>query len=69
MAGVVVVGTAVAAADTTDIAPVSATAPTPPTSAENSAVPYLVGGGLGLLAGIGVGAAAVTRRRRRGEPA
>lgn len=65
MAGVVVVGSPVAAAapapvaDAADIAPVSATAP-----ADNSPLPYLAAGGLGLLAGVGFGAAIVTRRRR-----
>jgi plastocyanin len=70
MAGVVVVGSPVAAAapapvaDAADIAPVSATAPAPPASADNSPLPYLAAGGLGLLAGVGFGAAIVTRRRR-----
>ena len=69
MAGVVVVGAPVAAdaadtADAADITPVSATAPAAPVSGDNSPVPYLAAGGLGLLAGLGVGAAAVNRRRR-----
>ena len=69
MAGVVVVGSPVAAgaADTggaADITPVSATTPATPASGDNSPVPYLAAGGLGLLGGLGVGAAAVNRRRR-----
>jgi plastocyanin len=66
MAGVVIVGSPVVAgapaavADAADIAPVSATAPT---SAENSPLPSLAAGGLGLLAGVGLGAA-ISRRRR-----
>ena len=63
MAGVVVVGSSVAA-DVPDTAPVSATAPVTPAPAENSTVPYLAAGGIGLLAGLGVGAALVARRRR-----
>jgi plastocyanin len=70
MAGVVIVGSPVAAAapapvaDAADIAPVSATAPAAPTPTDNSPVPYLAAGGLGLLAGVGFGAAVVARRRR-----
>ena len=69
MAGVVVVGAPVAAgaadtADAADITPVSATTPAAPASDDNSPVPYLAAGGLGLLAGVGVGAAAMNRRRR-----
>jgi len=68
MAGVVVVGSPVAGAadtaDTADITPVSATTPAAPASADNSPVPYLAAGGVGLLAGLGVGAAVVDRRRR-----
>ncbi len=64
MAGVVVVGSPTAAADAVDIAPVSATAPVAPAPAGISPVPYLAVGGLGLLAGTGLGAAAVARRRR-----
>jgi plastocyanin len=70
MAGVVVVGSQVAAAepapvaDAADIAPVSATAPAVPTPTDNSPIPYLAAGGLGLLAGVGLGAAIVARRRR-----
>ena len=68
MAGVVIVGAPVAAAADTapaaaDIAPVAATAPAAPTSADNSPIPYLAAGGLGLLAGLGVGAVVVNRRR------
>ena len=69
MAGVVIVGAPVAAgaadtADGADITPVSATTPAAPVPGDNSPVPYLAAGGLGLLAGIGVGAAIVNRRRR-----
>lgn len=70
MAGVVIVGSPVAAtgagdtADAADITPVSATTPAAAVSADNSPVPYLAAGGLGLLAGLGVGAAVVDRRRR-----
>jgi plastocyanin len=69
MAGVVIVG-ALAAAGTdadsadADIAPVSATTPAAAPVADTSPVPYLAAGGLGLLAGLGVGAAVVNRRRR-----
>jgi plastocyanin len=68
MAGVVVVGSPVAAADTApavaDIAPVAATAPAAPTSAENSPIPYVAAGGLGLIGGLAIGAGVVNRRRR-----
>ena len=67
MAGVVIVGASAAAdaaAAPADIAPVSATAPAAPASVDNSLVPYLAVGGLGLLAGLGVGATIVARRRR-----
>ena len=69
MAGVVIVGApaaadADAAAAPAAFAPVSATAPAAPASVDNSPVPYLAAGGLGLLAGLGVGAAVVNRRRR-----
>lgn len=69
MAGVVIVGSPVAAdaadvPDTADIAPVAATAPAAPTSAENSPLPYVAAGGLGLLGGLAIGAAVVARRRR-----
>jgi hypothetical protein len=66
MAGVVIVGSPIAAgaADVPDIAPVSATTPVAPASPDNSPVPYLAAGGLGLLAGLAVGAAVVNRRRR-----
>jgi plastocyanin len=69
MAGVVIVGSPVAAAapaaiaDDADVAPVSATAPVTPTAADNSPVPYLAAGGLGLLGGFGLGAAIMRRRR------
>jgi len=63
-----VVGSPVAGAadtaDSADITPVSATTPAAPASADNSPVPYLAAGGVGLLAGLGVGAAVVDRRRR-----
>ncbi len=69
MAGVVVVGSPVAAAADTapaavDIAPVAATAPAAPTSAENSPIPYVAAGGLGLLGGLTIGCAVVAWRRR-----
>jgi MYXO-CTERM domain-containing protein len=69
MAGVVVVGAPVAAgaadtANAADITPVSATTPAAPVSGDNSPIPYLAAGGLGLLAGLGFGAALVSRRRR-----
>jgi plastocyanin len=68
MAGVVVVGSPVAAADTApaaaNIATVAATAPAAPTSAENSPIPYVAAGGLGLLGGLAIGGAVVNRRRR-----
>jgi plastocyanin len=72
MAGVVIVGSPIAAAAqpavaaTAETEPVSATAPAAPaapTSADTSPIPYAAGGDLGLLAGVGLGAA-ITRRRR-----
>jgi plastocyanin len=69
MAGVVVVGDAVAtAAEVTDdeIAPVAASAPIEPAGESTSPLPLLATGGLGLVAGLVIGAAIV---RRRGEPA
>ena len=70
MAGVVVVGSPVAAAgaadaaNAADLAPVSATAPPRQTAAGDSPLPYLAAGALGLLAGLGVGVAVTDRRRR-----
>lgn len=70
MAGVVVVGSPIAAAAAdpapaaADIAPVAATTPVAQAPADNSPLPYLAAGGLGLLAGLGFGAAAVGQRRR-----
>jgi hypothetical protein len=69
MAGVVIVGSPVAAAadaapDAADIAPVVAQAPAAAISAGNSPLPYLAAGGLGLLGGLAIGAAVVDRRRR-----
>jgi plastocyanin len=71
MAGVVVVGSPVAevahpadAPDAADITAVSTTTATPLASADNSPAPYLAAGGLGLVAGIGFGAAVVARQRR-----
>jgi plastocyanin len=72
MAGVVVVGSPVAAAApaadaapaAADIAPVAVTTPAAPASADGSPLAYLATGGIGLVAGLGVGAAAVARRRR-----
>jgi len=69
MAGVVIVGSPVAAAgaaapDTADLAPVAATAPASSVSGENSPLPYVAAGGLGLLGGLAIGAAVVARRRR-----
>lgn len=68
MAGVVIVGSSLAGAadtaDAADITPVSATTPVAPSSAGDSPAPYLAAGGLGLVAGLGFGAAAVNRRRR-----
>jgi plastocyanin len=69
MAGVVIVGSPVAAAadaapDAADIAPVVAQAPAAAISAENSPLPYVAAGGLGLLGGLAIGAAVVDRRRR-----
>jgi plastocyanin len=65
MAGVVIVGSpaAVAPADAA-VVPVSANAPATPAAVDNSPIPYLAAGGLGLLAGVGFGAAAVARRHR-----
>ena len=67
MAGVVIVGSVPAAAadttDTPDIAPAVATAPATPTSADSGPAPYLAVGALGLLAGVGLGAAVARRRR------
>ncbi len=71
MAGVVMVGSPVAAGaaaadvpDAADIAPVAATVPAGPVSAENSPLLYAAAGGLGLLGGLAIGAAVVARRRR-----
>lgn len=69
MAGVVVVGqTVVAAAEVAadDIAQVAAAAPTEPAAEPAAALPWLATGGLGLLAGLAIGAAIV---RRRTDPA
>ena len=67
MAGVVIVGSVPAAAaettDTPDIAPAVATAPATPASADTGPAPYLAVGGLGLLAGVGLGAFVARRRR------
>ena len=68
MAGVVVVGSSVAAdaanvADAADVAPVSATVPAPPTTAADPTLPILAAGGLGLLCGALVAGAFVSRRR------
>ena len=66
MAGVVVAESSVAAAPVAkapDAAPVSVTTPVAPT-ADNTSVPYIAAGGLGLLGGLAIGAAVVARRRR-----
>lgn len=62
MAGVVVVGSSVAANDA-DITPVSATVPATPATAADATLPIVAAAGLGILAGALVAGAVVSRRR------
>jgi plastocyanin len=63
MAGVVAVGSPVAANDAADIAPVSATVPASPTSAGDATLPILAAAALGILAGALVAGTVVSRRQ------